>query len=88
MDYLKSLKKIWFYTPSDSCASSILDVVGCYNGLFFTIEFKRDEEELPRIGQRITLAKIGKANGARLVAWNLLDIKNFMEDLYVKSMGR
>lgn len=85
--YLQSLKGCWPYKVMDSCMAGLPDFMGCYYGIFFSIELKKEGEVLRTI-QEITLNSIVLAGGEACVARQITEVKTFMRRLYARHLER
>lgn len=74
--WLKTIPDNYVRKISDRYRSGIPDIIGCYNGRFYSIEVKQPTGKLSKI-QIYEMGKIFKAEGLYLCAKDLDDVKGF-----------
>lgn len=84
-------RKCWYYNTRTGGfgRNGVPDVIGCYKGVFFAIEFKRptasSQATKPQLRE---LAAIGKAGGVPIIARSAQDVTDMLDNIDAMLFNR
>lgn len=81
-NYLDKLPKCWYFKVHGGPFQipGIPDIVGCYWGLFFGFEVKKDKKQKPSRIQAFIMQKIRKAGGIAEVVYSVHQVKTILQE--------
>jgi len=78
--YLHGLPRMFFWCVQDRFTSGIMDIVGCYKGLFFGIELKAKGGRPTKL-QSFRIRQVRDAGGKARVAYSLTQVHSLIKEL-------
>ncbi len=79
---LLSLGDCWFFMPvQNGFGAAVLDYIGCYQGVFFAVETKKDAKTPLTPRQLATKAAMEDAGAAVFVVYDAISAENMIMEL-------
>ena len=78
MDYLKNISYVTKVTPYGN--NGIMDIIGCYKGLFFAVELKK-ADNVPTPLQKRNIKSVIDNGGMSIVAYSLREVEDMINIL-------